>query len=255
MKLTLQELETQLERWIEGSIIRLLGTQIPAASLASQLAQAMQNGLRTGTQGTIHAPENYRVMLNPETFNQYKHSASELSHQLGSGLFSIANDQGYFIAKEPEIVFIPDPAIARWDIEVTAWHSTSPLDQTDEMVIQTGNEPPPFPEGAFLIINGDRHFPLDQPVINIGRRQDNQLVLDSPLVSRTHAQIRVRHGRFMLFDLGSKSGTQVQGITINQHILQPGDVITIADVQLVYGEELKPMMDETLGFTPIPPHI
>ena len=78
--------------------------------------------------------------------------------------------------------------------------------------------------------------------------------LDNALISRTHAQIRARHGRFMLFDLGSKSGTLVHGIAIKQHILRPGDVITIADVQLVYGEEISSTADETIGFTPLPPH-
>jgi pSer/pThr/pTyr-binding forkhead associated (FHA) protein len=109
-----------------------------------------------------------------------------------------------------------------------------------------------YPRGAFLIIDGDEHFLLDRPVINIGRRKDNQLVLDKPEISRTHAQIRVRQGRFVLFDLGSKSGTQVNDIAIRQHIMQPGDVITICGIHLVYGEETAPKSDQTLGFSPGP---
>jgi len=44
MKSSVKALEEKLERWIEGSIIRLFGHQIPAGTIASQLAEAMENG-------------------------------------------------------------------------------------------------------------------------------------------------------------------------------------------------------------------
>ncbi len=253
MKSTLKDLEERLERWIEGSIIRLFGHQIPAASLASQLTEAMKNGLRASELGTTHAPDNYRVALNPETIHQLKISTPELASQLSLGLANAAREEGILFVREPQIMIYPENSVARWDIKVTAWHSTGPLEDTHEMDIPLAKEEILFPANAFLIIGGEQHFALDRPIINIGRREDNQLVLNSALVSRTHAQIRARHGRFMLFDLGSKSGTFIHGIPIKQHILRPGDVITIADVQLVYGEETISTADETIGFTPIPP--
>jgi hypothetical protein len=253
MKSTLKDLEERLERWIEGSIIRLLGHQIPAASLASQLTEAMKNGLRTKEFGTTHAPDKYRVQLNPETINQLKVSIPELASQLSSGLSSAAREEGILFVRDPQIIIHPETSLAQWEIKVTAWHSTGPLEDTHEMDVPLAKGEPLYPDGAFLIIEGDQHFILDRPIINIGRREDNQLVLNSALVSRNHAQIRARHGRFMLFDLGSKSGTFVHGIPIKQHILRPGDVITISDTHLVYGEETDTTTDETIGFTPIPP--
>lgn len=253
MKPTLKDLEERLERWIEGSIIRLFGHQIPASSLASQLTEAMKNGLRASEHGTIHAPENYRVALNPETIHQLEISTPELASQLSLGLADVARNEGILFVRPPQIMIYPEDSVAQWDIKVTAWYSTGPLEDTHEMDISPSKGDPLYPPDAFLIIDGDQHFLLDGPIINIGRREENQLVLNSPLVSRSHAQIRARHGRFMLFDLGSKSGTFVHGIPIKQHILRPGDVITIADTQLVYGEETISTADETIGFTPIPP--
>jgi hypothetical protein len=253
MKYTLKHLEDRLERWIEGSIIRLFGHQIPAASLASQLTEAMKNGLQSSEHGTTHAPDHYRVALNPETIYQLEIPTQELASQLSTGLADAARKEGILFVREPQIMIYPDASVAQWDIKVTAWHGTSPLEDTHEMDLSPTKGDLIPPNGAFLIIDGDQHFIIDRPIINIGRREDNQLILDSPLVSRAHAQIRIRHGRFMLFDLGSKSGTFVHGIAIKQHILRPGDVITIADVQLVYGEETISSADETIGFTPIPP--
>ncbi len=253
MKSTLKDLEERLERWIEGSIIRLLGHQIPATSLASQLTEAMKNGLRTNELGTTLAPDNYRVQLNPESINQLQISTIELASQLSSGLANAAREEGILFVRNPQILIHPEASLAQWQIKISAWHSTGPLEDTHEMDVPLVKGEPHFPDGAFLIIEGVQHFLLDHPIINIGRHEDNQIVLNSVRVSRAHAQIRARYGRFMLFDLGSKSGTLVHGIPIKQHILRPGDVITIADIHLVYGEESIPTTDETIGFTPIPP--
>lgn len=254
MKSSLKDLEDRLERWIEGSIIRLFRQQFPAGTLASQLAEAMKDGLRINEHGITHAPDHYRLTLNPETIDNLEISTPELATQLSSGLANAARDQGILFVREPEITILPEPSISQWEIRVIAWHGTSPLEETHEMDVPIDKGELSYPVGAFLIIDGDRHFVLDRPVINIGRRQDNQIILDNALISRTHAQIRARHGRFMLFDLGSKSGTLVHGIAIKQHILRPGDVITIGDVQLVYGEEITSTADETIGFTPLPPY-
>lgn len=91
---------------------------------------------------------------------------------------------------------------------------------------------------AFLIIQGRRHVPLDQPIIRIGRRIDNDIVLDTPSVSREHAQIRWRQRYFVLYDISSHGRTLVNGDAIQEHILRPGDVISLSDVLLVYGEGL-----------------
>jgi hypothetical protein len=252
MKSSLKELEARLERWIEGSIIRLFSNQIPAASLANQLAQAMESEVHKSEHGIFHAPDNYHVSLSPETIHKLEISTSELANQLSGGLFAVAREQSYLLAQHPSIIISPDPELSPWTIKVAAWHSTSPLEETHELNVPIDLEQTYLPIGAFLIVDGDQHFLIDRPVINLGRRQDNQLVLDNPRISRTHAQIRIRQGRFVLFDLGSKSGTFVNEIAIHQHILQPGDVITIAGIHLVYGEEATPNTDETMGFSPRP---
>jgi hypothetical protein len=252
MRSSLKELEARLERLIEGSIIRLFSKQMPAASLANQLAHAMEAELHVSEHGLVRAPDNYRISMNPETIKKLEVSASDLANKLSVGMYNAAHEQSYLLAKNPTILIAPNPDITPWMIEVTAWHSTSPLEQTHEMNTPHENGRAVYPRGAFLIIDGDEHFLLDRPVINIGRRKDNQLVLDKPEISRTHAQIRVRQGRFVLFDLGSKSGTQVNDIAIRQHIMQPGDVITICGIHLVYGEETAPKSDQTLGFSPGP---
>jgi pSer/pThr/pTyr-binding forkhead associated (FHA) protein len=98
---------------------------------------------------------------------------------------------------------------------------------------QNPNDTPP----AFFIVNGTEVFPLDRPVLNIGRRPDNQLVIDDPRVSRVHAQLRAIRGRYVIFDLDSTGGTFVNNQPVRQSVLYTGDVVSLAGVPLVFGQE------------------
>jgi hypothetical protein len=89
---------------------------------------------------------------------------------------------------------------------------------------------------AFLIVNGERTVVLAELVLTLGRRLDSDLVVDDPRVSRTHAQLRLRFGRYVVYDLGSSGGTFVNGQRVAECVLRPGDVISLNGVPIIYGE-------------------
>ena len=95
-----------------------------------------------------------------------------------------------------------------------------------------------FPKSAFLVLQGTRVIPLNQPVITIGRRLDNHIILEDPRVSRSHAQIKLINDRFVIFDTNSTGGTFINGRRIGQSVLYPGDVISLAGVIFIYSQEL-----------------
>lgn len=89
---------------------------------------------------------------------------------------------------------------------------------------------------AFLIVEGERVFPLDQPVTDIGRKNDNHIIIDDQHVSRYHAQVRKEQRSHVLIDLDSTTGTSVNGERIQKVVLTPGDVISLGGVPLIFGE-------------------
>lgn len=107
------------------------------------------------------------------------------------------------------------------------------------------------PEDAFVIVDGVKVIPLTQPVINIGRRVENTLVLDDPRVSRTHAQLRSINGRYVLFDLNSTGGSFINGVRVTQSVLYPGDVISLAGVNLIYGQRNPPPRTDLKDTSPL----
>ena len=126
------------------------------------------------------------------------------------------------------------------------------MDNAPEPAIDPENQPEPnleikpdddtttIPEEAFLIIDSVKVFPLTESVINIGRRLGNTLVIDDNRVSRAHAQLRAINGRYVLFDLNSSGGTFINGRKTTQAIVYPGDVISLAGVDLIYGQKNPP---------------
>jgi pSer/pThr/pTyr-binding forkhead associated (FHA) protein len=103
-----------------------------------------------------------------------------------------------------------------------------------EPLRETNNHTPHNPQ---LIVNGKHIIPLQKPIVNIGRSKDNHLVLDDLFVSRHHIQLRLRFGRYTLFDTSSQSGTKVNDVPVREHRLQSGDVIRVGKTQIVYLED------------------
>lgn len=78
--------------------------------------------------------------------------------------------------------------------------------------------------------------------ITIGRRPDNNLVIENLAVSGSHAKVDSVGDGFVLTDLQSKNGSFVNDELIASHWLKNGDVITIGKHTLLFnytgGEEI-----------------
>lgn len=96
-----------------------------------------------------------------------------------------------------------------------------------------------FPH-AFLIIGGSKVFPIIDPIISIGRAFENDLMLEYPQISRQHAELRYNQGHFEIIDLDSTGGTFVNGRKIKKESLNKGDVITLVNLHLVFGQDDLP---------------
>ena len=77
-----------------------------------------------------------------------------------------------------------------------------------------------------------REVPLTAEPISIGRDPKNGIVLDDRRVSRRHAEVRLRLGRYTLYDLQSTNGTFVNGRRIAEMVLSNEDQVTIGAAEL-----------------------
>jgi hypothetical protein len=88
---------------------------------------------------------------------------------------------------------------------------------------------------------------LKKDVIQIGREEERDVVIDNPSVSRTHAEIRLSEdGTWILEDLGSSNGTFLHGDRIDgPRPLKLGDEIGFGKFSLIFGKAVGERTEET----------
>ncbi len=233
----LPQVEAEARAFLLAAFSRVPGSRFSPEAIARNLADEVVNATRRTEAGRLYAPDQYTVSMHPADIEALLAAIPTFQNDLALRLKEILGRQGVLLVRETHVTLATDPTLGRWEARVFAWRSRNPpeVELAPEGVVPEAGDRPPA--GAFLIVEGKRHFPLTQPVIRIGRRHDNDLVLSDPHVSRKHAEVRLVAGRYVLVDLGSTGGTYVNGRQIKQHILDPGDVISIAVVQLIYGED------------------
>jgi hypothetical protein len=243
----LDTLETRIQNLIEENLLAYLPVNKPASVLAREFATAVQSNLTIKEHKQL-APNAYALAVSPTSLHEWQQD-----HRLLEGLAHILNlvtiELGFTLTTTPSITIVTDQTLPPGEIRVVARHRTGKLNET-QAVPQTG-ELTEIPRNAFLIIGGTRVFALDKPTINLGRRADNHIVIDDPRVSRYHAQLRVIRNRFVLFDLNSTGGTYVNGQRVTQTILYPGDVLSLAGLPLIFGQDNPPHSGRSGGTAPI----
>lgn len=100
-----------------------------------------------------------------------------------------------------------------------------------------------------IFIHGPRaghRVQLNKDEMTIGRANPNDIVLDDPLVSRVHAILMRRGGVFMLDDLGSHNGTQVNDERLHGiRQIHHGDRVVIGASRMLYEDPTQLTDDAT----------
>ena len=250
--MNLEGIEAHLKFLIEDQLAGALTGRNMEELIVQKLAAAIRDGTITAPDGTRLAPNVYTLGVAPATTRHWREPG--LLGTLTEIIRTTAKDAGLIFEFPPVITITTDASLPADMISLLASHQDS---QTME---DTQNTPPVaeekileeeiIPENAYLIIEGIKLFALSAPVINVGRRLDNTLVIDDPRVSRNHAQLRAIQGRYVIFDLNSTGGTFVNGRRANQGVLYPGDVISLAGVMLIFGQNNPPLRSDMAIVSP-----
>lgn len=93
-----------------------------------------------------------------------------------------------------------------------------------------------------------RTFEFDAASVTIGRANENDVVLFDPGVSRTHAKIVGRSGRYFVADNGSANGTLVNGAQVpgkSERELKNGDAIGVGPFVFRFAPKGQPQTAAT----------
>ncbi|MFI5345761.1 MAG: FHA domain-containing protein [Elusimicrobiota bacterium] len=91
-----------------------------------------------------------------------------------------------------------------------------------------------------------KEIPFEKDALSVGRKPDNDIVIDNPAISGHHCRISVQGGTYFVEDLESTNGTFVNEKRVKKSGLHHNDVIGLAKHALVFIEDAP-------AETPLPP--
>ncbi|NJN44671.1 MAG: DUF3662 domain-containing protein [Anaerolineae bacterium] len=261
MKTTLSQVEAQLQRLVEGSLNRLFPVEWKNNRLASHLLEAMRNNLLTEEnqkENSLVAPDLYTIFLPAQQVSE-RTTNRQLCASLAHNLLEATQGSEIKFRHTPIVQMAGDSKLLTGQVRVKAHFQPDDMSETQSFLppLTPHEMALPFING-FLIFNQVEVFPLENTVVTLGRQWDADLIVDDTRVSRLHAQIRMVDGRYVVFDLGSTGGTFVNGERIQQRVLFRGDVLSLAGVDLIFGQdeieedETKPMKNQVFRRNPLP---
>jgi hypothetical protein len=246
----LARLEAFFERLFEAPAGRL-GATLQPVSLAKRIERAMDTSKSFRADGVI-VPNQYDLHLHPADYAGFESYRGSLEDDLAHGVLSRARHEHYSLVARPRVRIVADASVAKGDVQVAAnvvddagermvGEERQPQAASDTMVFPRAGHDVAAPDSAqraYLLVCTDGappvQFDLGGALISVGRASDNDVIVDDPLVSRHHCQLKLQHGAYSFADLGSRNGSFVNGEAVSEIALGPGDLIRIGSTEIEF---------------------
>jgi hypothetical protein len=208
--------ERRLERMVEGAFARAFKSGLRPVELGRRLVREMDDNRSVGVRGGTVVPNHFTVHLSAEDLDQFEGVQDSLCRELSDAAREHARDEGYAFMGPVEVEMVADDRFHTGAFQIDG-----------RMVEGVGGSG----AGSIVLPSGDR-FQLTETVITVGRNPESNLVLADPNVSRSHAEIRPQGDRFVVVDLGSTNGTRVNGVRVDQRVLEDGDEVSFGNTRM-----------------------
>jgi Protein of unknown function (DUF3662)/FHA domain len=236
--------ERFVERLMEGTFTRATGSQLQPVEIGKRLVRTMESQQSVGVEGVL-VPNVYDVYLSPQDYAQFKDAQASMGRNLEGHLGRTARQRGFHLMSRPKVTIHPDREVQAGDMLVEAHHEdverpdvaeyqhTQTLPQIHADLAPAPAPAPPLPPE--IMFDGQTYAVLRSPT-RLGRLPDNDIVLSDKRVSRHHAEVVQRDGRWVVRDAGSTNGTAVNGKILKESVLKGGDIISLGGLEVTWRQ-------------------
>jgi len=237
MRKILRRFEEWIAGLLEGRLGALLGARLQPADIARRLEAHLEDHAMVGA-GTRYAPNRYRVYLAPETLSTMAAYRADLERELARHVHTSGARLGAAFLGSVGVACLPDARLGRAALRI----------ESDIVGADAGDLS--GPDGATMAIPvaaptsaAPRRLVLETPAgphllepgsgaLTLGRSLENDLIFDSPSVSRNHARLIPQGAHWLVEDMGSKHGVFVNDRRIISGLLRPGDRLRLGRLTL-----------------------
>ncbi|MDX6504052.1 MAG: hypothetical protein QOE29_1177 [Gaiellaceae bacterium] len=250
----LRSIEAKIEALFEGVFGRAFRANVQPVELARKLGKEMDDH-RSISVSRVYVPNEYTIYLSPSDRAQFEGYEHKLCGELEEYLVEHANRERYALLSPPKVLFETDDDLDMGQFGIatrmvqpdpSAVPDSPPNEPAPGMTQIYSSGPPTAPAAAldldsldtrsFLVNGGDRRELTTERAV-IGRSRECEVQIADPNVSRQHAELRREGGSYVIVDLGSTNGIEVNGRRVKRAALEPGDRISIGQTELVFERE------------------
>jgi len=212
----MQGLEHRLERMVEG-VFRRSRNSIRPIELGRRLIREMDDQRNVDVKGQRIVPNQFVVLLSPDDHSGFADIEDALRTELVEACREYAREEGYHFMGPVTVDLRVDNQLRPGRFGIA-----SAMKQAEP-----GGRP-----GTIVMPSGDR-IELTEDSHTIGRLSDCTIVVADGNTSRHHARISRSGSGWVIADLNSTNGTQVNGERLlADHRLADGDIVTVGSVNL-----------------------
>ena len=255
----LKRLEEKIQGLFEGSFSRAFKSPVQPVELARKLVKEMENH-KVISVSRVYAPNEYTLFLSPEDAAQFEAYQDRLAGDLVEYLVENARRERYELISHPVILFETDEDLEEGEFGIATRMVSGPepapaAASADAARGETVVYRPAAADGTMSVSaeeagrldlahervtlnTGGKAYEVNKRVVLIGRGRQADLVLADPNVSRNHAELRQQDGEYVIVDLGSLNGTDVNGKKVKSKALKNGDLITMGTTRVRFERQL-----------------
>lgn len=199
------------------------------------MVRLMEEEKTVSASGQIFVPNAFAFSLSRKDFERLHQIHQTLRKELVKVARRAAASERWQMVGPPEAHLVEDPSLKAGtftvDCEYVEATHPEPAAGPQTKLIQMSLE-----ADAELVLLGrtSRTWPLSKETIVIGRQPDCDVVLSDAGVSRRHAEIRREGDEWVVVDLGSTNGTEINGTRLSRHRLAPGDRLRLGETTLEF---------------------
>jgi FhaA, N-terminal domain/FHA domain len=262
----LRTIESKIEGLFEGVFGRAFRSHVQPVELARKLAKEMDEH-RSVSVSRVYVPNEYTLYLSPGDRTQFVAYEASLVGELQEYLTEHARREGYSMLTAPRVVVTTDDDLAIGEFGIAtrvvdagpsepalpaapAPETSVPVPEappvdavpaatvvyrpSDEDALEQAEPAPVSRELVTLRIDGKEH-PVDSSRVVLGRSRDCEIRVSDANVSRRHCEVVQESATtWVVVDLGSTNGTELNGQRITRAELADGDRITVGGTDVIF---------------------